>query len=547
MIAWWMAQLALLGTLLALAAYGAESALKTAGRSTRWAWMAALALTIVLGVMAPVQFIRDATPGRTWVATPTVSRVATTAPAADAFSVMRTAWHDITQFSAVQVQRAWSVWNDAMPATIGPWMLGTWIAVSVALCIAFVGVHWRFQRRRAQWPLGSLRGTTVRIAHDTGPAVIGVTNAEIVVPRWLLSRDDREQQLVLSHELEHVRMHDPVLLALAQMAVVLMPWHPAVWWMAARLRLAVELDCDRRVLQRGASARDYGTLLIDLTDHRTGFGAALPAFSCSPSHLERRLIAMTPTKLRYPLVRALSTGAFASLALLAACEAKLPTSQEMDEMTASTATATAGRLALVDTSKVAYFIDDAPATKAEAERLGAARIASVNVTQKGMQSGGEVRIVTRNGALKGDSTGTPHITFIRTDSAAPGRVSAVNGADSIVMIADTILLAGDKPSAEITMRRAVPGLPMMEGAVRFSPSTPSTASPSSTAPRTSMATFTGLMVVDGVITDPAVVNSLSPDQIVSVQITKGAAAARLYSDPRAANGVILITTKKAKP
>lgn len=256
---------------------------------------------------------------------------------------------------------------------------------------------------------------------------------------------------------------------------------------------------------------------------------------------------MTPTKLRYPLARAISAGALASLALLAACEARLPTSQEMDEMTASTATATAGRLALVDTAKITYFINDAPATKADAERLEAARIASVNVLQKGTQSGGEVRIVTRDGTSKGDTTGTPHITMIRTDAAATGRVTAVNGADSITMTADTILLAGNKSRAEITMRRAVPGLPMVEGTVRFSQSTPSTTSPSSTAPRTSMSTFTGLMVVDGVITDPATVNSLTPEQIVSVQIVKGASATQQYSDPRAANGVIVITTRKAKP
>ena len=58
--------------------------------------------------------------------------------------------------------------------------------------------------------------------------------------------------------------------------------------------------------------------------------------------------------------------------------------------------------------------------------------------------------------------------------------------------------------------------------------------------------FTGLMIVDGVITDPAIANSMSPDQIVSVDIVKGAAATALYSDPRAANGVIRIKTKKAQ-
>ncbi len=541
MIAWWMAQLVLLGTLLALAAYGAESALRTTRRSTRWTWVAALAMTIMLGVMAPVQYMRDAAPGRTWNAAPAAGTAAPTVVAQDALSRVRSAWHDATLRVSEEVQRAWGVWNDSTPTTVGQWMLGIWIAASVALCFAFVAVHWRFRRRRAEWPVGLLRGTSVRIAHDTGPAVIGVTNAEIVVPRWLLSRDDREQQLVLEHEMEHVRMHDPVLLALAQVAVVLLPWHPAVWWMASRLRLAVELDCDRRVLQRGASARDYGTLLIDLTDHRAGFGAALPAFSCSPSHLERRLIAMTPTKLRYPIARAISAGALASLALLAACEARLPTSQEMDEMTASTATATAGRLALVDTAKIAYFINDAPATKADAERLEAARIASVNVLQKGTQSGGEVRIVTRDAAPQGDSTGNTRQTYVRTDPNATAQIRFVTPGDSVSMSAT------DTQRPKITLRGADGTvMKLRDGGVRQpGPESPIPSGP--TSPRVSLASFTGLMVVDGVITDPATVNSLSPEQIVSVEIVKGAAATVLYSDPRAANGVIVIKTKKAKP
>jgi len=61
-------------------------------------------------------------------------------------------------------------------------------------------------------------------------------------------------------------------------------------------------------------------------------------------------------------------------------------------------------------------------------------------------------------------------------------------------------------------------------------------------PRT---TFSGLMIVDGVIAPEPF--SLSPDQIVSVNVIKGPAATAKYSDPRAASGVIEITTKKAKP
>jgi beta-lactamase regulating signal transducer with metallopeptidase domain len=495
MIAWWMAQLALLGTLLAVAAFGAEAALKVARRPTRWAWMAALAMTVALGALAPMRRAPTSIDTRVWQQTDGQSVTAVAIATENMFTTLRSAWSDVTTSLSDAAQRGWLAWHGVMPHDIERWLLLAWTASSVIALVAFTALHWQFRRRRSQWPLGTLRGTPVRITTHTGPAVIGVTSTEIVVPQWLLARDDREQELVLAHETEHVRAHDPLLLALAQSAVVLLPWHPAVWFIASRLRLAVELDCDRRVLQRGASARDYGTLLIDLTDHRTGFRAAMPAFSCSPTHLERRLVAMTPTRLKYPLVRAIVTTAFASLALLAACEARLPTSEELDRMTASSATAAARRIAMIDTATVRYFIDGRTATRAETDKLSAEQIATVNVTQQGAEGGGEVRIVTRTSALGGLRTPPTALT---------------------------------QPVAPITS---------VLGDLRTFPTPPT---PPIGPTRTG---FTGLMIVDGVIMDPAVANRIAPDQIVTVNVTKGAAAASQYSDPRAANGVITIVTK----
>ena len=204
---------------------------------------------------------------------------------------------------------------------------------------------------------------------------------------------------------------------------------------------------------------------------------------------------MTPQRLRYPLVRVLATGAMASLAVLAACEAKLPTSDEMDRMTASSATAAAGRLAMIDTAKVFYYVDGVNVNKADADKLAAELIASVNVTQKGAQSGGEVRIVTRAATAHDSSLSPTRIYYSRSNATVP--------VDSL----------------ESALKRV--------GELK---------------PRTG---FTGLMIVDGVITDASVANSIAPDQIVSVDVIKGAAAAQLqYDDPRALNGVIKIVTRK---
>ena len=224
---------------------------------------------------------------------------------------------------------------------------------------------------------------------------------------------------------------------------------------------------------------------------------------------------MTPKRMKYPLVRLLATGAFASLALLAACEAKLPTAAEMDNMTASSATAAAGRVALIDTAKVVYFVNGVEVTKADAEKLEADAIASVNVLQKGMRSGGEVRIVTRASGTRAETLST-RLTYVRTEPSAA--VTFVTPGDSVTLTADvTAKGAGENRARVVTDTISRPR------------------------------TFNGLVVINGVLRESSAMNTLSPDQIAEVNVIKGVAATTKYSDPRAANGVIEIVTKAAKP
>jgi outer membrane receptor protein involved in Fe transport len=56
--------------------------------------------------------------------------------------------------------------------------------------------------------------------------------------------------------------------------------------------------------------------------------------------------------------------------------------------------------------------------------------------------------------------------------------------------------------------------------------------------------FNGLLLVDGVQVSASQLAALKPDAIESVEVIKGAAAAKLSSDPAAANGIIRVTMKK---
>ncbi|MEO6778746.1 MAG: M56 family metallopeptidase [Gemmatimonadaceae bacterium] len=174
--------------------------------------------------------------------------------------------------------------------------LGVWLALSAAL-IAWLAIglrRWRLERR--SWTPATLDGIHVRLSPSTGPAVVGVLSHQIVVPRWAAAMQPEHRRLILAHECEHVQARDPERLALAVAALILMPWNVGLWLCAARLRRAIELDCDARVLRRYPDTREYGYVLLEVASRGRNVGPlAVPMVSLLrfPSELELRLRAMT--------------------------------------------------------------------------------------------------------------------------------------------------------------------------------------------------------------------------------------------------------------
>ena len=381
----------------------------------------------------------------------------------------------------------------ALPDGSSRWLGAGWLALSAALLALFALVYVRFYRARSRWPLAEVQGTRVRVAPDAGPAVVGLARPEIIVPAWLIDRTDDEQRLVIAHEREHVAARDPLLLAAACVAAVMVPWHPAVWWMLSRLRLAVELDCDARVLRQGVAARSYGTLLIDLAGRCSGLRIGAPALADESSHLQQRLIAMTQRTSRFPIARAAAAAVFAAVAILAACEAKLPTQTEVDGMTAASATASAQKMRLMssDTADAQYKVNGVLVSAAEANAIPANRIATIDV-RRGVSAPNGKAIISITTRAPGDtSTGVMMTKEIRI-GGQPGE--GADGPDGL--------------------------------------------------PRKHLQNFDGVILIDGVRSTEAAMQAMAPDDIVSVEVIKGASAASLYNAPEAKNGVIRITTKK---
>ena len=283
MIATWMLYSVLCAAGLSVAAMVAERVLLASGAGVRQAWITAIVCALVIPAVAyrlaprpvidaPVRSMSgvDTQPLDTDNATPAVS-VLSTSPVRSGVSLRATA------LSIVGANRLFAV---------------LWITLSSALALYFVAGVIMLAWMRRRWERRTILGVPVLVSERTGPAVVGALSPAIVMPEWAFNMKESQLVLMLRHEQEHRRAGDAQLLTAAHLALILMPWNPGVWWMVMRLGLAVELDCDARVL-RSADARSYGDLLLEVARPRRGprlIGAT--AFAERAGQLERRIRAI---------------------------------------------------------------------------------------------------------------------------------------------------------------------------------------------------------------------------------------------------------------
>jgi beta-lactamase regulating signal transducer with metallopeptidase domain len=161
----------------------------------------------------------------------------------------------------------------------------------------------------------TIDGVSVLLTESIGPATVGIFRSRVLLPNWVLGMPAAQRQYVVRHEEEHRRSHDARMLFFASLPLILLPWNLAFWWQLRRLRLAVEMDCDRRVVRALGDGRSYAALLLTVAEagRRTHLQPAL----LGAGSLERRLRALVaPTALRPALRIALPALAVLLLILL---------------------------------------------------------------------------------------------------------------------------------------------------------------------------------------------------------------------------------------
>jgi beta-lactamase regulating signal transducer with metallopeptidase domain len=293
MIATWMLYTLLVGGLLYGAARGAEFVCRAAGAPTRFAWAAALCLAVGLSANA----LRIATQRTQLRVTPSVPLTRTVA--ASPAGVPRVApasapsrWRSLVASLAPSTR--------ALARALDPNELGDLTRLdrplaNAATATALTAIAYlllalgRMRRLAAQLESRELDGHQVLVSDDLGPALVGIARPRVVVPWWMMSLAEHERRDILAHEREHARTSDPALAAGAALLVALAPWNVAGWGMLARLRLAIEADCDRRVLGSRVDARRYGALLLAVYERSMAGRVPRLAFVQRRSHLEERI------------------------------------------------------------------------------------------------------------------------------------------------------------------------------------------------------------------------------------------------------------------
>lgn len=454
-----------LGTLLAGAAYFLDRGLRALNRPGRWVWLVAMAATVTIPLASPL-WSRSAGPE---------SQGGSFLPAELLYEAL---------LSGPQGHAT----PSALGAAASQPVTALWIVSSLLVGLLVLWTSLRLRRLARRWERKTVGTDDVLISDGLGPAVLGMLRPTIVLPPWALKLGQEKLEMILLHEKEHQAARDPALLLTGLLLAALSPWNPALWWMVRRLRLAVEGDCDQRVLAQGVPPNKYGNLLLEVASGGRSLSALAPALAeGGNTFLERRLL-MIHSAVREHRFGAATLAVLGSVGLLIlACETPTPPAVEQDAPTALEGDAPA-------------VLDVAPV----AENLAAAGDGYFLVKKTG-------ETLDYIGPISGDK-----LEEIREGGEDMAFGVLVKKADGNPEADHTEVIKIREVEAGSTVQLRSNGDP--------------------DAPKP-------LIVIDGVISDdPDALEKIDKNNIQRVEVMKGTKAKDLYGD-RGTHGVVLIFTK----
>jgi CubicO group peptidase (beta-lactamase class C family)/beta-lactamase regulating signal transducer with metallopeptidase domain len=183
-----------------------------------------------------------------------------------------------------------------------PWLVVSWFIGVVALSIRLLGGLFVTQRLRTKLTRAvpkeieerleslatQLKLKGVKVIESLSvqvPMVIGWLQPVVLLPTSAISGLSVKQlEMILAHELAHIRRHDYLMNLLQTMIETLFFYHPAVWWVSHKIRETREHCCDDlAVALCGGNKFHYAQTLASLDSLRPGSNLAMSNLTVAAS------------------------------------------------------------------------------------------------------------------------------------------------------------------------------------------------------------------------------------------------------------------------
>lgn len=131
----------------------------------------------------------------------------------------------------------------------------------------------------------------IRVVPTLGqPVTFGVWRPVVLLPLALATADATIRRAAVAHELVHVQRRDWLFVLGEELLRAILWFHPAIWWMTARVRLTREEFTDHLAVLATGSRRSYIDALLAFAD--ASDAAPAPAF-IRRAHLFHRIVLLT--------------------------------------------------------------------------------------------------------------------------------------------------------------------------------------------------------------------------------------------------------------
>ncbi len=150
-------------------------------------------------------------------------------------------------------------------------LVAIWLCGFLIIAFSWTRRWWQIRRTlRSATPVSSpklmLAEVPVLSSPDLlEPGIFGIFRPMLLLPENITEHLSAQQlDTILAHEMCHVRRRDNLTAALHMIVEAIFWFHPAVWWIKARLLEERERACDEAVLQSGNEAELYAESILNV-------------------------------------------------------------------------------------------------------------------------------------------------------------------------------------------------------------------------------------------------------------------------------------------